>query len=138
MAELKTKPTEQSVQQFLNTVEDEGRRRDCFTIVEMMSAITNAQPRMWGSAIIGFGDRHYKYASGRELDWFLTGFSPRKANLTLYIDGGFDAHTDLMAALGKHKTGKGCLYIKSFDDIDLPTLKTLIERSVEQARDGAS
>jgi hypothetical protein len=132
MAELKTKPTDQSVEQFLHAVEDERRRRDCFTLVELMRDITSAPPKMWGPAIVGFGDRHYRYASGRELDWFLTGFSPRKANLTLYIDGGFDDHGDLMSTLGKHKTGKGCLYVKSLSDIDLTALRTLIERSIKQ------
>jgi hypothetical protein len=133
MAELKTKPTGASVTEFLNGIADEQKRQDAFTILALMQEITGAPAKMWGSAIIGFGDSHYQYESGREGDWFLTGFSPRKQNLTLYINGGFDAHGELMKALGKHKIGKGCLYIHKLRDIDLDTLRELIRRSVEQA-----
>lgn len=132
MAELKTKPTSASVTDFLNTIADEQKRQDAFAVMALMSEVTGSEGKMWGSAIVGFGDTHYKYASGRENDWFLTGFSPRKQNLTLYISGGFEAHGDLLAKLGKHKIGGGCLYINKLKDVDLATLRTLIQRSVEQ------
>jgi hypothetical protein len=129
MAELKTKPTEQSVEQFLQGVPDEQRRQDCFTMLELMRQITGTDPKLWGSSIVGFGSYHYKYASGHEGDSFLTGFSPRKQNLTLYIMPGFDQYDALMQKLGKHTTGKSCLYIKRLTDIDLPTLRELIQQS---------
>ena len=130
MAELKTKPNEQSVETFLNGVEDEKRRQDCFTILEIMKQITKAEPQMWGTSIVGFGTYHYQYESGREGDWFVAGFSPRKQNLTLYIMAGFSQYDELLSKLGKFKTGKSCLYIKKTEDIDLPTLKELIKQSV--------
>jgi hypothetical protein len=131
MAELKTKVNDASVETFLNGIEDAQKRQDAFTILQLMQTVTGAQPKMWGSSIIGFGESHYTYASGREGDWFLTGFSPRKQNLTLYIKGGLDPHGDLLSALGKHKTGKGCLYINKLKDVDLNTLQELVQRSVE-------
>ena len=112
MAELKTKLNDASVVDFLNNVHDTKRREDCFVILELMKKITKAEPKMWGDSIIGFGSNKLKYASGRELDWFLTGFSPRKQNLTLYIMSGFDEYSELLKKLGKHKTSKACLYIK--------------------------
>jgi len=131
MTELKTKPNDQSVEAFLEGVADEKRRQDCFTVLELMRQITDTEPRMWGDSIVGFGSYHYKYKSGREGDWFLTGFSPRKQNLTLYIMSGFDQHDVLLEKLGKFKTGKSCLYIKKVEDIDLPTLRELVRQSVE-------
>ena len=131
MTELKTKPNDQSVEEFLNSIKDETKRQDCFTLVEIMKQATKAPPKMWGSHIVGFGSYHYKYASGRDGDWFLTGFSPRKQNLTLYIMGGFEPYDALLKKLGKHTTGKACLYIKRIKDIDLPTLKKLIQQSVK-------
>ena len=131
MAELKTKVSDQSVEKFLNGIADEKRRRDCFTVLELMKQATKAEPRMWGSAIVGFGSYHYKYASGREGDWPLIGFSPRKQNLTLYLMPGFEQYDALLKTLGKHKTGKVCLYINRLDDIHLPTLKKLIQLSVK-------
>lgn len=131
MAELKTKPNDASVEKFLNAISDAKTRQDCFKILEMMKQITKAAPKMWGPSIVGFGSYHYKYESGREGDWFLTGFSPRKQNLTLYIMAGFSQYDDLLQKLGKHKTGKSCLYIKRLDDIHLPTLKKLIQQSVK-------
>jgi len=131
MAELKTKQTDQSVEKFLNGIAEKKTREDCFTILELMKQITKAEPKMWGSSIVGFGAYHYKYESGREGDWFLTGFSPRKQNLTLYIMAGFTNFGELMKKLGKHKTSKGCLYINKLEDIDLPTLKKLIQQSVK-------
>ncbi len=131
MAELKTKPTDQSVEDFLQAVPDERRRGDSLAIVEMMARVTSEQPKMWGSSIVGFGVRHYRYESGREGDWFLTGFSPRKQNLTLYLTQGFDRYGDLLKRLGKHKTGKGCLYINKLDDVDSGVLEELVARSVQ-------
>ena len=130
MAELKTKPNEQSVEAFLNSVEDEKKRQDCLTILEIMKQITKAEPQMWGSSMVGFGSYHYKYESGREGDWFVAGFSPRKQNLTLYIMAGFSRYDELLSKLGKFKTGKSCLYIKKIEDVDLKTLKELIKQSV--------
>lgn len=128
--ELKTKKTEQSVAAFLAALEDEERRRDCKKVLAIMKSITKSQPKMWGTSIVGFGAYRYVYASGQSGDWPLTGFSPRKQNLTLYIMPGFDKYPALMKRLGKFKTGKSCLYLKSLDDVDLPTLKTLIRESV--------
>jgi len=135
MAELKTKPTEASVKDFLNQIVDKERRDDCFAIAKLMEKATGAKPKMWGPSIVGFGTFHYKYASGREGDWLVTGFSPRKNDLTLYLMMGFEQHRELMQRLGKYKTSKSCLYIKRLDDVHVPTLKKLIERSVKQLRD---
>jgi len=130
MAELKTRKTTASVEKFLNNVADGQRRKDCFRLVEIMKAETKAEPAMWGTSIVGFGRHQYKYESGRELEWFLVGFSPRKQDLTLYIMGGLERYPSLTKKLGKHKTGKSCLYIKKLEDVDLPTLKQLIKQSV--------
>ena len=135
MAELKTKPNDASVETFLKGIEDETKRQDAFVMLKLMEEVTGAQAKMWGSSIIGFGDSHYKYATGREGDWFVAGFSPRKQNLTLYIHGGLDRFAELLNALGKHKTGKGCLYINKLKDIDLATLRALIQRAVEHAQE---
>jgi hypothetical protein len=131
MAELKTKENEASVEDFLNGISDEKKRQDCFTLLELMRQVTQSEAKMWGSSIVGFGRYHYKYASGREGDACLTGFSPRKQNLTLYIMAGFDQYDELMKRLGKYSTGKSCLYVKRLDDIDLPTLKELVKQSVD-------
>ncbi|PCH69433.1 MAG: hypothetical protein COC01_01405 [Bacteroidetes bacterium] len=131
MAELKTKRNKQSVDQFLNTVIDEKKRQDCYAVLEIMKQVTNEEPEMWGTSIVGFGTYHYKYESGHEGDAPLTGFSPRKQNLTLYILTGFERYDEWMAKLGKHKTGKSCLYINKLEDIDLNVLKKLVARSVE-------
>jgi len=131
MAELKTKRNDQSVEEFLNAVSDEKRRQDCYTVLKLMKQITRAEPEMWGSSIVGFGSYRYKYASGREGDWPLTGFSPRKQNLTLYIMSGFSGYETLMNKLGKYKTGKSCLYINKIEDIDLGILGELIKSSAE-------
>jgi uncharacterized protein DUF1801 len=130
MAELKTKQTTASVEEFLNSVADESRRKDCFRVLEMMKAATNAEPAMWGTSIVGFGRYRYKYESGTKGEWFLVGFSPRKQDLTLYIMPGLERYPSLMKKLGKHKTGKSCLYIKKLEDVDVPTLKQLIKQSV--------
>ena len=131
MAELKTQKNDGDVIAFLNSVAHEKRRTDCFKILELMKEVTGETPKMWGSSIIGFGQYHYKYASGREGDWFLTGFSPRKQSLTLYIMAGFDDYDNLMAKLGKYKTGKSCLYINKLEDVDQDVLRTLVKKSAE-------
>ncbi len=133
MAELKTKKTGASVKDFLNGIPGEQTRKDCFEIVKIMKQVTKEEPKMWGSSIIGFGSTHLKYASGRELDWMIIGFSPRKQNLTLYLTGNFKSYTDLLQKLGKHKTSVGCLYIKTLNDVDTKVLKELIKRSVKDA-----
>ena len=131
MAELKTKANKASVDKFLKGIQDEQKREDCFKIVDIMKKAAKAEPQMWGTSIVGFGSYHYKYASGREGDWFLVGFSPRKQNLTLYIMSGFDEYNSLLKKLGKHATGKSCLYIKRLEDVDMKVLKELVTRSVK-------
>jgi hypothetical protein len=130
MAELKTKQNEQSVVDFLRAVPDQRKRDDSFAILELMKEVTGQEPKMWGDSIIGFGNYHYKYATGREGDWFLTGFSPRKQNLTLYIMSGFDEYEELLKKLGKFKTGKACLYVNKLEDVDLAVMRELIRKSV--------
>ncbi|MDZ7360637.1 MAG: DUF1801 domain-containing protein [candidate division KSB1 bacterium] len=129
MAELKTKVNDASVEKFLNRINDKKVRQDCFTILELMKEVTKMEPKMWGSSIVGFGHYHDKYESGHEGNSCLIGFSPRKQNLTLYIMAGFPQRDELMKKLGKYKTGKACLYIKRLADIDLPSLKKLIQAS---------
>lgn len=131
MAELKTVKNNQSVDLFLGSVEDLEKRKDCYTILELMGRITGEKPAMWGDSIVGFGDIHYKYASGAQGDWMLTAFSPRKQNLTLYLMSGFPPLEDILSRLGKFKTGKGCLYIKRLSDVNLDVLEELIQKSVE-------
>ncbi|MGZ3612108.1 MAG: DUF1801 domain-containing protein [Ktedonobacteraceae bacterium] len=137
MAGNKTTPNDQDVEQFLNSIDDERKRKDSFTILELMKQVTGMEPRMWGSSIVGFGSYHYKYESGREGDMILAGFSPRKQNLTLYNMSDFEGYDDLLKKLGKHTTGKGCLYIKCLDDVDLSTLKSLIEVSFKHVKQKA-
>ena len=136
-AELKTKLNDANVESFLNGVADEQQRADSFKVLELMRKITSEEPKMWGPSIIGFGSHHLKYASGRELDWMLVGFSPRKGNLTLYITDGFANYGDLMAKLGKHKTGKSCLYIKRLSDVDENVLGELTASSIKHIKNGA-
>lgn len=133
MTELKTQKNDASVTEFLNGV-DEKRRADCFALVELMEEVTGAPAQMWGAAIVGFGSYHYKYASGQEGDWMLVGFSPRKQNLTLYIMSGFEEYDGLLAKLGKHSTGKSCLYIKRLSDVDADVLRRLVEASVQHMK----
>ena len=135
MAELKTKPTQASVKEFLNQIPDKERRDDCFAVAKIMEEITGDKPKMWGPSIVGFGTYHYKYASGREGDWPVAAFSPRKKDLTVYLMMGFDKHTELMQKLGKHSHSKSCLYIKRLSDIHVPTLKKLIKTSVKDLHD---
>jgi hypothetical protein len=132
-AELKTKKTDANVEQFLNTIADKTKRQDCFDILEMMKKVTKSEPKMWGPSIVGFGTIHLKYESGRELDWFICGFSPRKQNLTLYLMSGMEQFKDLLQKLGKHKVGGGCLYISSLDDINKTVLKEIIVLSYKKS-----
>ena len=129
-SELKTKLNNASVPKFLSKVKDPQRRKDCQAVLKIMKAATKSPPKMWGTSIVGFGSYHYVGKSGREGDWMLTGFSPRKQNLTLYIMAGFKRHPALMKKLGKHKTGGACLYINKLEDIHIPTLKRLVKESV--------
>ncbi|MDI9365359.1 MAG: DUF1801 domain-containing protein [Flavobacterium sp.] len=130
MAELKTKQTDASVDAFLNTITDEQKRQDAFTILAMMEAITKAKPKMWGPAIIGFGNKRLVYETGRELDWFIMGFSPRKQNFALYVSAAVKDEQGLLAKLGKHKTGKGCLYINKLSDIDSKVLQAIFKEGL--------
>lgn len=132
---MKTVPTEQSVVEFLEAVPMEARRRDGREILAIMQRITGEEPVMWGPSIVGFGRYHYKYESGREGDFMLTGFSPRKTALTLYIMPGFSEYGDLMRRLGKYKTGRSCLYLKSLGDVDGGVLEEIIRRSVAFMRE---
>ena len=134
MADLKTKITDQSVEKFLQTVADPARREDCYEILRLMQSITQEEPKMWGKSIIGFGQYHYKYESGREGDWFLTGFSPRKQNLTLYIMAGFSRYEEILQELGTYKTGKSCLYINKLSDVNITVLKELTGESVNHMK----
>ena len=131
MAELKTKPTQASVLDFLGMLSDDQRRNDCLVVLELMKAATGAEPVMWGSSIVGFGRYQYRYKSGRQGVWPVISFSPRKNDLTLYIMPGFDRYESLLARLGKHKTGKSCLYLKRLSDVDLSILIELIGESVK-------
>lgn len=132
MAELKTRENDASVEEFFNAIADENVRRDSRRISELMRDATDAAPKMWGDSIVGFGKQHLKYASGRDLEWLVIGFSPRKQNLTLYLSTGEAWDENLLSRLGKHKTGKGCLYIKKLSDVDENVLRELIEKSVEK------
>jgi hypothetical protein len=134
MAQNKTTPTDQNVEQFLNAIADERKRQDSFTLLRLMEQVTGMAAKMWGSSIVGFGSYHYRYESGREGDMILAGFSPRKQSLTIYNMGGLDHYDDLLKRLGKHTIGGGCLYIKRLDEIDLPTLRNLIEASFQRMK----
>lgn len=131
MAELKTKPTGENVEAFLNRIPDLNKRQDAFTILELMRKATHSEPRMWGPIIVGFGDTRLKYRSGRELNWFQIGFSPHKYDLTLFLKLWSKRAEGLLRNLGKHNAGKGCLYLRRLDDVDLPTLKQLIDLSAD-------
>ena len=134
MAELKTKLNNASVSKFIKSVPNKQVQEDCHKIVEIMQKATKAEPKMWGTSIIGFGTYHYKYASGREGDWMLIGFSPRKQALTLYIMSGFDEYDDLLKKLGKFTKGKSCLYIKKLEDVDTKVLNQLVTKSVRHMK----
>ncbi|MGH8950234.1 MAG: DUF1801 domain-containing protein [Acidimicrobiia bacterium] len=129
MAEPKTQKSDESVAGFIAGIEDDRQREDSRTLVELIRRITGEEPHIWGSSIVGFGDHHYVYESGREGDWFKVGFSPRRRNLTLYSMDYVDEDDPLMAKLGKYTTGKSCIYIKRLEDVDLEVLEKLVERS---------
>lgn len=129
MSELKTKQNNASVPRFLKSLDDVQQRADCQEMVAMMQDVTGEKPKMWGDAIVGFGTYHYKYASGREGDWFLVGLSPRKRSLSIYLMSGFEPLGLILEKLGKFKTGKCCLYVNQLDDIDRKVLKQLITKS---------
>lgn len=132
LAVIKTKPTAASVEDFINNVKDEQMRKDSFVLVEMMRKASGEEPVLWSSSIIGFGNKRYTSpATGREVDWLRIGFSPRKANLSLYVNVGIKEHEEALKKLGKHKTGVGCLYINKLEDVDLKVLKKIIETSLK-------
>lgn len=133
LVEIKTKPTSSNVEDFINKVPDEQKRKDSFVLMEMMKKTTGEEPVLWSNSIIGFGIKRYKSpATGREVDWLRIGFSPRKANLALYISSGIKEHAAALENLGKHKTGVGCLYINKLEDVDLRILKGIIEESLNR------
>jgi hypothetical protein len=134
VAELKTKKNAASVEDFLARISPEKKRQDAIALCELIQKATKTKPKMWGASMVGFGEYHYQYASGHEGDTFLVGFSPRKQNLTVYIMPGFDRYADLLSQLGKHKTGKSCLYINTLDDIDVPTLRKLIQSAFAEMK----
>ena len=129
MAELKTQVNNASVEKFINSTKDEGKIKDCMVLLDMMKKIFKEEPKMWGSSIVGFGTFHYKGKSGREGDWFVTGFSPRKQNMTIYFCLGFKHLAPLLKNLGKHKTSVGCLYINKLSDIDVKVLKEMLKET---------
>lgn len=134
MAEPKTKPTDASVEEFLNSVQDKNRREDAFKLLNIFSEVTGLKPKMWGTSIIGYGQYHYVYASGKEGDWPITAFSPRKQNLTVYIMPGFEDFTAQLAKLGKYKSSVSCLYINKLSDINESVLREVIKLGVEKMR----
>ena len=134
MAELKTKATTSSVSHFLDELDDDERRNDCHAVLKIMQQATGAKPKMWGPSIVGFGDYRYTNARGAGVDWFLIGFSPRKRDLTLYLTPGSARRADLLKALGKHTTGKACVYIKRLADVDPEVLRALVEDCVGHLR----
>ena len=131
MAEVKTKKNKASVSDYLNAVEDDQRRADCKVVDKLMEEVAGEKGAMWGASIVGYGSYHYKGASGREGDWMVIGFSSRKQALTLYIMAGFKRYDELMSKLGKYKTGKSCLYVKTLDEVNLDVLKSLIKESYD-------
>ena len=133
MAELKTQKNDDSVDDFIAAIADDRKREDTETLLGMMERVTGEKPHMWGPSIIGFGDQHYQYESGREGDWFKIGFSPRKQNLTLYVSDYIPADDPLFAKLGKFTTGKACIYIKRLEDVDTGVLEKLVKRSYDNA-----
>lgn len=134
MAELKTKPTKHSVEEFLNSIGDAQKRKDSFRLKELMEKLTGSEAKMWGDSIIGFGDYHYKYASGREGDWFQAGFSPRKQNLTIYLMGGIDLDHPFFLQNARIKTSKGCLYLKKLSDVSEDQLIQLLADNMDKLR----
>lgn len=135
MSELKTKRNNKNVLAFLNKIENDNKKRDCFAILDLIKEISGEDPKMWGDSIIGFGDYHYKYKSGREGDWFKVGFSPRKNNIVLYFMTYFKKSENILKRIGKYKTGKSCFYINKLEDINIDVLKELIQKSYDSLSD---
>ena len=135
MAENKTRQNDSPVEEFINSVDPQQKQKDSWDMIALMKKITGSEPKMWGSSLVGFGQYHYKYASGREGDFFITGFSPRKTAFTVYIMPGFSEYGDLMKKLGPYKTGKSCLYLKNLDVVDRDVLEQIITKSVDDMRD---
>jgi hypothetical protein len=132
LAEIKTKETESSVEGFLHSVDDVQKREDSFTLLEMMKEVSGEDPKMWGTSLIGFGKKIYKSpATGREVEWFVIGFSPRKANLSLHLTIDINQHATSLEKLGKHKTGAGCLYVNKLQDVNLEVLKDLMKEAIK-------
>lgn len=132
LVEIKTKPTDLSVEDYISSVADEQKRKDSFTILKLMEKLSGEKPKMWGTSMIGFGDLRYKSpATGREVDWFKIGFAPRKANLSLHLAFDVNKHSEVLQKLGKHKTGSGCLYINKLEDINLEVLEELIVEALK-------
>ena len=133
-AEIKTKETDASVDDFINTVADEQKRKDCFSLLNLMQKATKEKPKMWGASLIGFGNKRYKSpTSGREVDWFIIGFSPRKANISLYLTTSMHSYDEtVLKKLGKHKTGGGCLYINKLSDVDIKVLEKIINAAAKK------
>ncbi len=133
LVEIKTKPTAASVEDFINALPDEQKRKDCFVLLEMMKEASGEEPVLWSSSIVGFGNKRYKSPNtGREVDWLLIGFSPRKANMSLYVSVVIQEHAAALEKLGKHKTGVGCLYINKLEDVDLKVLRKIIDTSLSR------
>lgn len=132
MADVKTKIRRTSVDKFLKGIRDEKKREECHQVLRIMKRVTKAEPKMWGTNIVGFGNCQYAYESGREIDWFITGFSPRVESLTVYVTGGLDK--TMLKKLGKHKIGKNCLYINKLEDVDKKVLSSLIAKSVQRSK----
>ncbi|MDE2726707.1 MAG: DUF1801 domain-containing protein [Gemmatimonadota bacterium] len=134
MSDIKTRPTDASVEVFIDAVDHPRRREDARTLLELMQRVTGEEPVMWGPSIVGYGSYHYRYASGQEADWPVVGFSPRKQNLSIYIMTGFEESDELLSRLGKHKTGKSCLYVNKLADVDLDVLERLVRASVAEMK----
>ena len=134
MSEIKTRPTDASVEAFIDAVDHPRRREDARTLLDLIQRVTGEQPVMWGPSIVGYGSYHYRYASGQEADWPIIGFSPRKQNLSIYIMTGFEEADELLTRLGKHKTGKSCLYVNKLADVDLDVLEKLVRTSVAEMK----
>lgn len=133
LVEIKTKPTNDNVVAFINKISDEQKRKDCFVLIDMMKAASGEEPVLWSNSIVGFGNKRYKSPNtGREVDWLLIGFAPRKANLSLYVSVGIQEHGAALKKLGKHKTGVGCLYINKLEDVDLIVLQGIIKTSLSK------
>lgn len=129
--ENKTKPNILNVDEYLDTITDDLKKSDSLKLVEIMKSVSGLEPVMWGASIVGFGTYHYKYASGREGDWFLIGFSPRKNNFSIYVKSYVENYEEELLKIGKHKTGKGCIYVKKLSDIDIEVLKDILRKSLE-------